>query len=166
MIRFGLVYVFVTVSVLAAGCSNPHPGSGRHSQALSYHFKMNNQCIGASEACGPEDDQRCEINRSFSSHEAYCAGLRDGASNEYCARSKRKAEYLRNCGNAFEDTNVVAILAESGDGSCATNRRLAEGGLTRTQICDGISKDMADHPCIREKHWYDRDIALYECQSN
>ncbi|MGZ3768521.1 MAG: hypothetical protein ACXVCP_10585 [Bdellovibrio sp.] len=166
MSRFGIVY-FLGILLFLVACE-PNPDSnanrmpGNGTRTLSYHFKVNNQCFGRS--CGPEDDQRCEIKKTFSSHEEYCEGLRDGVSNEYCARFSRKAEYLKNCGENFEDTNINAILAESSN--CATDRRLFDGRFTRTQLCDAIFTDMANHPCIKEKHWYDRDIALYDCQSN
>ncbi len=71
--------------------------------SLGYDFKIDHQCSGS---CKPGDNEHCETKQNFTDVSSYCDGLRNANLNSGCARKERKAQYIKDCSQKFEDINI------------------------------------------------------------
>ena len=106
--------LILMLPILWMGCNLS--GGESNNYDLSYDFRISRSCSGR--FCKPDDNEQCDIAKTYANQAEYCEGLRDDTMNIDpktpadskvkfgCGRRERKALYYQRCGSNFEDTNV------------------------------------------------------------
>ncbi len=112
--RLGLA-VLASISLGACGSSSSDTNTSTLSQTLSYDMTVNGCATG---------------KQTFSDKAGYCAGLKDDARNNFCAKGLREEVYAENCepkpaaGPTGEAAREVKPATVGGDGKSSGNLRI------------------------------------------